>query len=76
MSALFILKKEPPEKTQIFHFLEGRYFAMSHSVDMSITVFWETDVVFLKSVALQLFLKYSQSYSNFNVRSGPKLNIP
>ena len=49
---------------------------MSHSVDMSITVFWETDVVFLKSVALQLFLKYSQSYSNFNVRSGPKLNIP
>ena len=36
MSAIFILKKEPPKK-QIFHF-KGRYFVMGGSIDMTVGV--------------------------------------
>ena len=35
---------------------------MGASIDMNVGVFWESLVGFLKSVVLQLFLKYSQSY--------------
>ena len=47
---------------------------MGGSTDMNVSVFWEISVDFLKYVVLQLFLKYSQSYANLNVKSRPKLN--
>ena len=39
MSAIFILKKEPPKKKKkthkLFIFLEGCYFVMGDSIDMN-----------------------------------------
>ena len=40
------------------------------SIDMDVHVFWEIFVGFLKSVVLQLFPKYNQSYSNLNAKVG------
>ena len=57
-----------------FKILKGHYFVMSGPIDMSVGVFWGTSVGFLKSVFLQLFLKYSQSNVNMNVKSRAKLN--
>ena len=74
MSAIFILKKEPPKKHKFFMFLRGRYFVMGDPIDMNVDVFWETSVAFLKCVVLQLFPKYSQSYVNLNVKSRAKSN--
>ena len=74
MSAIFILKKEPPKKHKFLIFLKGRYFVMGGSIDMNVGVFWETSVGFLKSLVLQLFLKYSQSNVNLNVKSRVKSN--
>ena len=76
MSVIFILKKEPPKKHKFFIFLKSCYFEMGASIDMNVGVFWETSVGFLKSVVLQLFPKYSQSYANLNVKSRPKFNSP
>ena len=67
MSAIFILEKEPPKKKIIF--LKGRYFVMGGPIEMNVGVFWETSGGFLKSVVLQLFPKYNQSYVNLNVKS-------
>ena len=39
MSAIFILKKEPPKNPQIFHVLRGRYFVMGGPIDMNVDVF-------------------------------------
>ena len=39
MSAIFILKKEPPKKHKIFAFLKSRYFVMSGSIAMNVGVF-------------------------------------
>ena len=33
MSAIFILKKQPLEETQIYHFLKDCYFVMGGSID-------------------------------------------
>ena len=74
MSAIFILKKEPPKKHKFFIFLKGRYFVVGGPIDMNVEVFWETYVGFLKTVVLQLFPKYSQSYVNLNVKSRAKFN--
>ena len=49
---------------------------MGGPTDMDVGVFWKTSVVFLKSVASQLFSKYSQSYINLNVKSNPEFNGP
>ena len=38
MSAIFILKKEPPKK-QIFNILKDRYFVMGASINMNVGVF-------------------------------------
>ena len=38
---------------------------MGGSIDMNAGEFWETSLSFLKSVVLQLFPKYSQSYASF-----------
>ena len=57
-------------------FLRDCYFVMDSPVDINIDVFWETSVDFIKSVVLQLFPKYSQSYVNLNVKSRPKFNSP
>ena len=38
MSAIFILKKEPP-KNKFFMFSRGRYFVMGGRVDMNADVF-------------------------------------
>ena len=63
MSTIFILKKEPQKKPTNFSlFLKGCYFVMGASIDMK------------KSLFLQLFPKYSQSYANLNVKSRPNLN--
>ena len=71
----FYLKKEPPKKKhKFFIFLKGCYFVMSWPIDMNVDVFWETSVGVLKSVVLQLFLKYSQSNVNLNVNSRSKFN--
>ena len=57
-------------------FLRGRYFVMGGPIDMNVDVFWETSVGFLKSVVLQLFPKYSQSYVNLNVKKESKIQLP
>ena len=74
MSATLVLKKEPPKKYKFFIFLKGRYFVMGGPLNMNVGVFWETSVGFLKSMVLQLFPKYSQSYVNLNVKSRAKFN--
>ena len=40
------------------------------SINMNVGVFWEASVGFLKIAVLQLFIKYSQSYANFNIKVG------
>ena len=47
---------------------------MGSPIEMNADMFWETSVGFLKSVVLQLFPKYSQSYVNLNVKSRAKFN--
>ena len=49
---------------------------MGVPIDMNLGVFSETSVGFLKSVVLERFPKYSQSYVNLNVKSRPKFNCP
>ena len=39
MSAIFILKKEPPRKRKFFMFLRDPYFVMGSPVDMNVDVF-------------------------------------
>ena len=39
MSAIFILKKEPPKKHQIFLFLNSRYFVMGGPIDKNVDAF-------------------------------------
>ena len=39
MSAIFILKNEPPKKHKLFMFLRGRYFVMGSPIDMNVDVF-------------------------------------
>ena len=76
MSAIFILKEEPSKNHKFLILLKGRYFVMGGSIDMSVSVFWETSAGFLKSVVVERFPKYSQSYANLNVKSRPKFNCP
>ena len=47
---------------------------MGGPIDMNVGVFWETSAGFLKSAALQLLPKYSESNVNLNVKSRAKLN--
>ena len=49
---------------------------MGVSTDMNVGEFPETSVSLLKSVLLQLFAKYSQSYANLNVKTRPKIQQP
>ena len=71
MSAIFILKTEPPkQKHKFLIFLKGRYFVKDGPVDVNVGVF----AGFLKRVVLQHFPKYGQSYVNLNVKSRPKFN--
>ena len=70
MPAIFILKKETPKKHKFFIFLKSHYFIKGDSIDMNVGVFWETSVGFLKSILLQPFPKYSQSYANLSVKVG------
>ena len=39
MSAIFILKKEPPKKQKFFMLLRGCYFVMGSPIDMNVDVF-------------------------------------
>ena len=43
---------------------------------MDVGVFWDTSMGFLKSVILQPFPKYNESYVNLNVKSLPEFNGP
>ena len=53
MSAISILKKEPPKKTQVSHFfLKGRYFIIGGPINVNVGVFCETSLNFLK---IQMF---------------------
>ena len=74
MSAVFILKKEPPKNPKLLMLLRGHYFVMGEPIDMNVDVFRETSVGFLKCVVLQLFPKYSKSFVNFNLKSRAKFN--
>ena len=77
MSAISILKKRAAKNAQTFHFFKKPIFAwVAGPIDMNVGVFWETSMDFLKSVVLQLFPKYNQSYVNLNVKSRPKFNCP
>ena len=49
---------------------------MGCPIDMNVGVFWETSVGFVKSVDLQLFPKYNQSYANLNLKSRPRFDGP
>ena len=39
MSAIFILRKEPPKKDKIIIFVKSHYFVMGASIDMNVGVF-------------------------------------
>ena len=39
MSAIFILKKEPPNKHKFFILLKGRYFVIGGPIDMNTDMF-------------------------------------
>ena len=40
MSAIFLLKKQPPKKKhEVFIFLKGPYFAMGRSIDKNVGMF-------------------------------------
>ena len=39
MSAIFILKKEPPKEHKFLIFLRGCYFVMGGSIDMNVGMF-------------------------------------
>ena len=62
MSAIFSFEKGTARKNKVFIFLKGCYFVMGSPIDMNVDVFLETFVGFLKSVILQLFLKYSTGF--------------
>ena len=62
------------KKHKFFIFLKGRYFVIGGTILMDVGAFWETYVGSLKSVVLQLFPKYNQSYVNLNVKSRTKFN--
>ena len=64
------MKKEPPKNTSFFIYLKGRYFIMGHPIVVNVAVFSDTSLAFLKSVVLQLFPKYRQSYANLSVKKG------
>ena len=50
---------------------------MGDPIDMNVEMLnVETFVGFLKSVVLQLFPKYSQSYVNLNVKKESKIQLP
>ena len=74
MSTNIYFEEWATKKIQSFIFLKVRYFVMIGSTDMDVGVFRETSFGFLKSVVLQLFPKYSQSYANLNVKSRLKFN--
>ena len=40
MTTIFVLKKEPPKKTQLFLFLKDSYFVMGGPIDMNVGVFF------------------------------------
>ena len=55
MSVIFILKNEPPKKTQFsIFFLMGCYFVMVGFIDINIGVFLDTSAGFLKSVVSKI----------------------
>ena len=72
----FYFERRAAEKHKHFIFLKGCYFVIVGPIDMNVGVFWENSVGFLKPIVLQLFLKYSQSYVNLNVKNNPKFNGP
>ena len=76
MSVIFILKKELPKKHKVFTLLKDRYLVIGGPINMNVGAFWETSVGFPKSVILQLFPKYSQSYINLYVKSKQIFNDP
>ena len=39
MSAIFVLKKNPPKIRKFFMFLRGSYFVMGGPIDMNVDVF-------------------------------------
>ena len=57
MSTIFILKKEPPKKPQIFIFLKDYYFVIGGPIDMNVGVSWETSAGFVISGSFVTFPK-------------------
>ena len=47
---------------------------MGDPIDINVEVLREISVAFLKSVVLQLFPKYRQSYANLNLKIRTKFN--
>ena len=76
MSAVFIFEIKGAKKDKIFNFLKGRFSVMGGPIDMTFSVFSETYVRFLKSITSEYFSRYSKSYSNLNVKSCLKPNLP
>ena len=67
---VYFERRAAKKLSQIFDFLKGRCFVIGGSINMNVSVFWETSVVFPKSVVLQLFPEYTQSYANLNSKVG------
>ena len=67
-------KRSRQKQHRLFIFFKGCYFVMGSPIDMNVGVLWETSMGFLKSVVLQLFPKYNQSYVNLNIKSKAKFN--
>ena len=64
MSAVFILKKEPPKKYKFFIFLTDRYFVIGSLIDMIVCVFLRDFVGFIEGEVLQ-FTIAKKNFSSF-----------
>ena len=76
MSALFNFEIKGAKKDNIFNFSKVSFSVMHGLMDMVFGVFSETYVRLLTNITSQLFLRYSKSYDNLNVKKCLKLNGP
>ena len=70
----FLMETENAKKEKCFDFLNGHFTQIDGPMDIILSVFSETNVRLLKSIFSYVFLKYSESYNNLNVKSILKLN--
>ena len=76
MSDFFVLEIKPAKMDNIFNFLKDCFSVMSDPMDMTFSLFLDTNVRLLKNITLQFFSKYSKSYNKLDIKWFLKLNSP